>query len=915
MRQIALRRAVLGSLALLLTLAPCGFVQAQTLTASPTSLSFGVHMVGTTSGTGTVTVTNHSTSAVPITGVSATGDFHVASNGCGASLAASGACAVGVNFQATATGTRTGTLTIAYSASGSPATVSLSGTGTDVGMSPNSLNFGSRTVGTTTGPWSTTVTNGLSTTLTINSMTVAGDYKIASTTCGGTLASKASCTISVTFTPTNTGTRNGSVTLSDSAPDSPHILSLYGSGTASGVTVVLSPTSASLGVSQNQQFTATVTGSTNTAVTWSVDGVAAPGNSTVGTITTAGLYTAPASAGTHTVKATSQADNSKSASAVVTVTNGVAVSIAPASVTLAPSAQQQFTDTVSGTSNTAVTWSVDGTVGGSSAAGTISSSGLYLAPATTGTHTVTVTSQADTTKSASASVNVTTTPPPLTGVFTFHYDNGRTGLNPNETVLTPANVNATKFGKLFTYNLDGYVFGQPLYVANLTFASGVHNVIYVATENDTVYALDADGRTSTPLWKDTFTNAAAGITTVPCADVSGCYIGPNIGITATPVIDPASSTLWVMARTKENGAYFHKLHALDLVTGAEKFGGPVTVSASVAGSGLGTVNGQVAFNPLKEHNRPALILVNGVVYAAFASLDDQNPYHGWVIGYAANAGSNTISRVAAYNTSANGGQGGIWSVGGVAADSSGNLYFETGNGSFNGGSDLGDSFVKLSTAGGVLQVADYFTPHDQGNMNTQDLDLGSGGPMLLPNLGAVAHPDVLVGAGKTGTMYLVDLGNMGHYSSTSDAQIVQSVAGQLGQVFSTPTYWNNTIYYSSTNAYLKAFTLSNGLLSTTPSSQSKVYYGYPESPLITANGNTNGILWIEQHIAGSNGVLRAYDATNLANEIYNSNTNATRDGITSVPGFGTVLAFNGKVYVPTKNLNNSQSQLFIFGLL
>jgi len=915
MTQAALRRAVLPCIALLLVGAS-SFIQAQTLTASPASLNFGVHLVGTTSGTGTVTVTNHAASAVPIGSVAASGDFHVASNPCGASIAANGVCSVGVNFQATATGTRTGALTISYSATGSPATISLTGVGTDVGLSPNSLNFGSRTVGTTIGPWSTTLTNGLSTTLTINSMTVAGDYKIASSTCGSTVASKASCSIGVTFTPAATGTRNGSITISDSAPDTPHVLSLYGAGTAaSGVTVTISPTGASLGISKTQQFTATVTGSANTAVSWSVDGVAAPGNSTVGTITSAGLYTAPASAGTHAVKATSQADTSQGASATVTVTNGVAVAIAPTSVTLLPSAQQQFTATVSGTSNTTVTWSADGTVGGSAAAGTISSAGLYVAPATTGPHTLTATSQADASKSASAPVSVTSTPPALTGVFTFHYDNGRTGLNPKETVLTPANVNATKFGKLFTYNLDGYVFGQPLYVANLSFASGAHNAVYVATENDSVYALDADGKTSTPLWKVTFTNSAAGITTVPCGDVSGCYIGPNIGITATPVIDPATRTLWVMARTKENGAYFHKLHALDLSTGAEKFNGPITVSASVAGSGLGSVNGQVPFNPLKEHNRPALILVNGVVYAAFASLDDQNPYHGWVIGYAANTGSNTISRVAVYNATANGGQGGIWSVGGVVADASGNLFFETGNGSFNGGSDLGDSFVKLSTSGGVLQVADYFTPHDQSNMNTQDLDLGSGGPLLLPNQGAVTHPNVLVGAGKTGTIYLVDQGAMGHYNASSDAQIVQSITGQLGQVFSTPAYWNNNIYYSSTNAYLKAFKLTNGLLSMPPASQSKVFYGYLESPLVSANGNTNGILWIEQHIAGANGVLRAYDATNLANEIYNSNTNSTRDGITSVPGFGTALVYNGKVYVPTKDLSDSQSQLFIFGLL
>jgi hypothetical protein len=684
---------------------------------------------------------------------------------------------------------------------------------------------------------------------------------------------------------------------------------------AAPVSVSISPTSASVTEGGTRLFTAQVSGSSNTAMTWSVDG-AVGGSAAAGTVTTGGLYTAPNATGNHTVTATSVADSTKKASATVTVTapTPVAVSISPSGATLTTGGTQQFSATVTGTTTTGVKWSVDDIAGGNSTTGTISSAGLYSAPSAAGSHKVTATSVADPSKSASATVSVVASSGALTGVFDYHYDNQRTGAYTAETTLTPANVNASQFGKLFSFQLDGYSFGQPLYVSSLQFSDGLHNAVYVATENDSVYAFDADGRSATPLWKTNFTNAPAGITTVPCADVDGCYIGPNIGITATPVIDPANRAIWVMARTKENGAYVHKLHALDLVSGAEKFGGPIVVTASIQGAGLGSQNGIVPFGNMREHNRPALMLLNGVVYAAFASLADQNPYHGWILGYAPNPGSNTISRVAVYNTSPNGGQGGIWSVGALAADQSGNIFTVTGNGSFNGGTDLGDSFLRISTSGGVLQTADYFTPFDQSNMTNQDLDLGSGGVLVVPDQPGTAHPHLAIGGGKTGTLYVVDRDNMGHFNASGDTQIVQRVPAS-GEIQHTPAFWNNNVYVSREEATLMMYSMTNGLLSTTPTSQSSLVYGYGESPIISASGNSNGILWIPEHVAGSNGVLRAYDATNLAHELYNSNQNNARDGITSVPAFGTVMVYNGKLYISTKNLGDSQANLFIFGLL
>jgi hypothetical protein len=501
----------------------------------------------------------------------------------------------------------------------------------------------------------------------------------------------------------------------------------------------------------------------------------------------------------------------------------------------------------------------------------------------------------------------TTTSAGAQNVLTWHNDNSRTGQILNETTLTTANVNSAQFGKKFSFTVDQQIYAQPLFVSNVTIPNkGKHNVVYVATENDSVYAFDGASSPKTPLWHVNFTNAGQGITAVPCGDNGGCAISTVIGITGTPVIDPTSKTMYLVSFTKENGTYVQRLHALDITSGAEKFGGPVVIQATVPGNGDGSINGMLSFQALRQNQRPGLLLVNGVVYIAWASFGDIDPYHGWAMGYSAS----TLAQVTVYTSTANGSRGGIWhSAGGPSADSAGNIFLITGNGTFDadtGGTDYGDAMLKLSAS--TLTIADYFTPDNQGMLCTDDLDLGSGTAVLLPKQ-AGQYPHELVSGGKQGTIYLVNQDNMGKFNATSN-NVIEMLIGSAGGYLASPAYWNQGVYFSGVNDYVGMYALTAGLLSTVPVTKSPTTYRLGSNPSISANGTINGILWAVDVVAPkATGVLHAYDASNLSKELYNTNQNASRDGLGVAVKFVPPTIARGRVYVGTA------SALVVYGLL
>ena len=501
-------------------------------------------------------------------------------------------------------------------------------------------------------------------------------------------------------------------------------------------------------------------------------------------------------------------------------------------------------------------------------------------------------------------------------VTTQHNDNSRSGQNLNETILTPSNVSSGQFGKLFSVAVDGDVYAQPLYVPNLTIpGKGVHNVLFIATEHDSVYALDADSNTggnSTPLWQATFVHPSRGITTISDVDLGGCdSIAPEVGITSTPVIDVTANTIYVLAVTKENGQFFHRLHALDITTGAEKMGGPVTIQATYPGSGDGSVDGVLTFDPIQLLNRPGLLLNNGNIYIAWSSNCDDDPYHGWVMAY----NKTSLAQTAVWVVTPNGRRGGLWLSGaGLSADAAGNVFIPTGNGTFEttgSPTDLGDSIVKLNLSGNTLNLIDYFTPYNEDSLDDADFDVGSGGAVLLPDQPG-SHPHELVEAGKEGSIYVVDRDNMGHFNPNNNSQIVQNLTGKIGRIFSVPAYFNSVVYMNGNNDTIKAFSVTNGLLSSSPVSQSPTSLGSPGvSPSVSASGTNNGIVWALQMGARLNDgyeVLHAYDATNLSSELYNSTNNEDRDNPGPIIKFAVPTIANGKVYV------GAVQQVSVYGL-
>jgi len=590
------------------------------------------------------------------------------------------------------------------------------------------------------------------------------------------------------------------------------------------------------------------------------------------------------------------------------------------SITLQPSAQSvsagqsaTFVVTAAGTAPLTYQWQKNGSlIAGATAAS-------YATPPTTAaddgtTYTVTVSNARGSVTSVGATLTVIGTSQPAgTDVLTYKNDLDRSGQNLTESILTPTNVSAATFGLLRNLPVDGKVDAQPLYVSQLSVSGASHNVVFAATENDSVYAFDAD--TGATVWQVSL--LATGET---ASDALGCsQVVPEIGITATPVIDRgagARGTLYVIAMSKDSTANYHqRLHALDLTSGAEEFLGPAEVEATYPTSG----GGATSFSPSQYEERAALLLLNGTIYTSWTSHCDVQPYTGWIIAFA----ETTLVRSAVLNVAPNSGGRGpaIWmSGGGPAADAAGNIYLLTANGVFEttldaqdfpNAQDYGNSFLKISTTGGTLSVADYFTMSNEVAESAGDVDLGSGGAMLLPDLTdatqTVRH--LMIGAGKDGNIYVVNRDSMGKFSASGN-NIWQQLSGAVPSgIWSTPAYFNGTVYYGDVGDTLKAFAVTNAKLSSSPQSQSATQFTYPgTAPSVSANGTSNAILWAHENTNPA--VLHAYDATNLAHELYNSNQAANnRDQFGAGNKFITPTIADGKVFVGTT------AGVAVFGLL
>lgn len=487
---------------------------------------------------------------------------------------------------------------------------------------------------------------------------------------------------------------------------------------------------------------------------------------------------------------------------------------------------------------------------------------------------------------------------PLAGqVLTAQYDNARTNATLHEAILTPDNVNRQQFGKVFSFRVDGDVYAQPLYLPAVDVpGKGRHNVVYIATEHDSVYAFDAAGA-GPPLWRVSFLRSGAA--TVPADDVACGFINPEIGITPTPVIDLASGTLYVLARTKENGAWVQRLHALAITTGAEKFGGPVEIRAD-------------GFDPRRELPRAALLLSKGQVYLTWGSSCDVGPYHGWVMAYDAAK----LTQTAVFNTSPFSAESGIWqSDDGPAADADGNIYAVTGNGLFtvaSGGRDYGDTALKLSLGPAGLVVRDYFTPSGEKLMNREDDDLGSGGPMLLPDQPG-SHPHLLLAGGKNGILYVLDRDRMGHFQTGGDSHAVERYRFH-GGIYAAAAYWNGHVYMLPSSEMLRDIPIQNGQLNF---DQMKAgvqrFANAGANPTISADGARHGIVWLIESKTWNGrdkpAILHAYDAADVSRELFHTEQFPSRDRPGLTLRFTIPTIAGGRVYVDAKG------EIDVYGLL
>ena len=687
--------------------------------------NFSITRINTTSAVQTATLTNHGSNTITITSVTTTGDF-AATNNCG-SLAPGASCPISITFTPTAGGQRYGTLTVTDSDVESPQTATLYGIGSTAILT-TSASFSSQSVQTMSAPKQLTLTNYDSNPLMISSVTVSGDF-LQTNNCGSTVAPGASCTFAVSFIPSATGTRSGKLTVYDSAVYlTSQTANLSGTGALPALmSLSVSPGNYSLQMGQSRSYSAI--GSFSDGGTRSLP-FAIWNSSNPSVATMSGNIATSVGSGAATISATSGAISGYSS------LNNSLVGITPSVASITLTQTMQFQASVQNASDQNVFWAVDGVPGGNGTSGTISSSGLYTPPASAGTHTIYAAAETDQTQVGQASVTVTD----YQGTLTYANDNLRTSQNLSETVLTPLNVNQNQFGKLFSYPVDGFINAQPLYVENVSIpGQGFHNVVYVATMNDSVYAFDADGLTATPLWQVSFINPQSGVTVQPG---DNCYLGTTEGIVGTPVIDQDAGTIYLVASTLEPGTktpvYKMRLHALDITTGAERTGSPVLIQASVPGTGEGTDgHGNLPFIASWMKARPGLLLSNGVVYVSFGAKSAEGPtvyyHHGWMLAYDAYS----LQQVGALSTSPDSWGSSLWQSGAApAADSNGSVYAMTGNGALDadiGGTDYGFSYIRVNLTGGLLSVVDFFAPFGSKTTELPDEDLGSGGPLLLPD--------------------------------------------------------------------------------------------------------------------------------------------------------------------------------------
>ena len=723
-------------------------------------------------------------------------------------------------------------------------------------------------------------------------------------------------------TPATTSADNGAkfdVVVSNAAgSQTSTVATLTVNASAVAPTITAQPANQTVNVGQTATFSVTASGTAPLNYQWQKNSVSISG-------ATAASYTTPATTSgdngaTFGVVVSNTAGSQTSTMATLTV-NAAAVAATittqPANQTVTVGQTATFSVTATGTAPLSYQWQKNSAnIGGATAS-------TYTTPATVAADNgakfdVVVSNTAGSQTSTMATLTVNAVTSSTIDVVTYHYDNLRTGQNLNETILTPVNVNAAKFGKLGAFTVDGRVDAQPLYLSAVTLPSvGTKNVLYVATEHSSVYAFDADsinGNTSAFLWKASM--LGTGETS---SDDRGCgQVTPEIGVTATPVIDRtrgAHGAIYVVAMSKDaNGNYFHRLHALDLTTGAELLGGPKTVQATYPGTGDSSSGGNVVFEAKQYKERPGLLQIGRTIYTTWSSHCDARPYTSWVMSYDAN----TLAQTSVLNLVPNGSEGGIWMAGTApGADAAGNIYFMVGNGDFDttlnasgfpANANCGQCYVRLSSSA-PMKLLDYFTPSNTVSESNADTDFGSGGPLLLPDLvdanGTTRH--LAVGSGKDAIIYVVDRDNMGKFNSGAD-NIYQQINGQIGGVWSKPSYFNNTVYYGAVGDHLKAFPITSAKLSGTAATQSSNSFAYPgTTPSISANGNSNGIVWAVEN--GSTGVLHAYNAANLTSELYNSKQAANNRDHFSDNKYVTPMVANGRVFVGTPN------SVTVFGLL